>query len=256
MTVWLFGDSIFRGAVLDRFPDQYAPEAAAAEPLWPLRAPAETMNLLLGEEAVRLGGFTGLPDRVDKAARRLRTMLDAGTIAPGDMIVMLDVGPHACDPDRHEAQWRRLREAAAGAHRVRLVICEGFDGGARGETALRHDLAFGARSHNDAVAAAASSAAEEVGETRFLRLSAPLSAFDQALKKGFGIGAYRPDGVHLNVWGQLRLCALILAAALPGRRLDPGPLLALPPGVWEAAGAPATATADAMVRLALDSEGG
>ena len=37
MTVWLFGDSIFRGAVLAKFPDLHSKEEAAAEPLWSLR---------------------------------------------------------------------------------------------------------------------------------------------------------------------------------------------------------------------------
>ena len=104
MTVWLFGDSIFRGAAIGRFPEDYAPEEAAAEPLWPMRSPAAVMNLLLGEEAVAFGGVTGLPDGVDKAVRELSERLYWGPVAPADTLVFLDVGQHAEDPDVHEAQ--------------------------------------------------------------------------------------------------------------------------------------------------------
>lgn len=251
MTVWLFGDSIFRGAAIGRFPEDYSPEEAAAEPLWPMRSPATVMNLLLGEEAARFGGITGLPDGVDKAVRELSERLRSGVIAGSDTLVFLDVGRHAENPDVHQAQWRALRDAAATDYPIQLVMCGGFDNGARGRAACMHDRTIGERSANDAVRTAAVAPANHRGETRFLPLAASLQAFHHGLKRRFGVTAYRRDGVHLNVWGQLKLCALILDAALPGRTLDRARLEDVVAGRWAAMGARSPETALAMAGMAL-----
>ncbi len=255
MTLWLFGDSIFRGAALGRFPDEHSPAQIVAEPLWPLRSPAAVMNLMLGEEVVRHGGVTRLPGGVDKAAAALRRRFGPGGIGPSDTVVFLDVGPHAGDPDRHEAQWRTLRRAASGEHPVRLLMCGGFDHGARGKRMCQHDLVFGARSHNDAVRAAAEAEVDEAGATSFLDLSGPLNAHHHSMAERFSVGAYRPDGVHLNVWGQVRLCALVLAAAFPDRPLSATALLAFASGHWPAMGAGSRSDAAAMMRLSLAAGG-
>ena len=251
MTVWLCGDSIFRGAALDRFPDEYAAAEIEAEPLWPLRSPAAVMNLVLGEDLVRLGGVTGLPDTADKAALLLDRQLAAGEIGPADVIVFLDVGPHAQDPDQHERQWLALRTAAAGRHPVHLVMCGGFDDGARGRIDQMHDRPFGARSHNDAVRAAATAEGTFAGRTSFLDLAAPLAAFDRDIGGRFGGRAYQADGVHLTHWGQMRLCALILAAALPDRALDLGGLMGLVAERWRALGAASPEAAAGMAALSF-----
>ena len=256
MTVWLFGDSIFRGAAIGRFPEDYAPEEAAAEPLWPMRSPAAVMNLLLGEETVAFGGVTGLPDGVDKAVRELSERLYWGPVAPADTLVFLDVGQHAEDPDVHEAQWRALRQAAVADHPVRLIMCGGFDNGARGRAVCMHDRPINGRSANDALLAAATAPTDDRGVTCFLPLAAPLLAYHHRLKGRFGATAYRRDGVHLNVWGQLKLCALILDAALPAAPLDRGALEAFLAERWAAMGARSREAALAIGALALQAEAG
>ncbi len=208
MTVWLFGDSIFRGAAIGRFPEDYAPEEAAAEPLWPMRSPAAVMNLLLSEDVVAFGGVTGLPDGVDKAVRELSERLRAGAIGPADTLVFLDVGHHAEDPDVHEAQWRALlRQAAVAEHPVRLIMCGGFDNGPRGRAACMHDRPIGGRSANDAVRAAAAAPGGDRGDTRFLALAAPLRAYHHRLKVALrrgGLSPRRRPSQHLGAAEALR----------------------------------------------------
>src|SRR3954447_18244744 len=99
--MWLWGDRIFTGAAHRLSPPDHAPVQAAAEPLWPLRDVASTINLLVGWEAARFQGFTGLPRPPTITRFKLRRKLRRGDIAQGDSILMLDVGDHFCDPDKH-----------------------------------------------------------------------------------------------------------------------------------------------------------
>ena len=192
-----------------------------------------------------------MPEGVEKAARRLAAFLDSGAVGHGDTVVLLDVGHHAGDPDRHEAQWRTLRSVVVTERRLELVMCGGFDDGADGDPACQHDLAFEGRSHNDAVRAAATAAMATVGGTRFLELSPALRAFNHWTLERFGLGAYRRDGIHLNVWGQMRLCGLILDVAAPGRRRNAQAMQGVVDRIWSAAGAPSGAAAWEMTRRGL-----
>lgn len=218
VNVWLFGDSIFRGASVVHRPDLIDAEEARRVPLWPFRNPAAVMNLVLGGEVVRHGGRTRLPNGMKECSRELWALFDSGQFGPQDVIVMLDVGRHGGDPDAHEAAWRRLLQAALVGNPARVVICEGFDGGARGQLTHQYSHPFGARTMNDAIRAAALSGPE--GVVVFLPLAETLQRFDRWLAATCGVGAYRPDGIHLNVWGQFRLCGAVLPAALPARPVD------------------------------------
>ncbi len=209
------------------------------------------MNLILGEELVRLGGFIRLPGGAEKSARAIGRHLRSRQVSDGDSIVLLDVGEHGSDPDQREMQWLMLRRTLAAHSSVRPILCGGFDNGAAGRPSEMHDLKFGSRSHNDAIRAAAGATIEGVGPAAFLELSGPIAAFHRRLLAGFGVGAYHTDGVHLNVWGQLKLCTLILRAACPARALDPAPILELIDSLWAAMNAPSRAAAEDMVRLSF-----
>ncbi len=246
MTVWLFGDSVFRGAALAKFPDLYSAEEAAAEPLWPLRSPARVMNILLGEMVVRLGGNTGLPDRVEKCALKLEARIAQGGVAAGDQVVMLDIGRHFEDPDRHEAAWRRLRAAARPA---RVILCEAFGAGARGRREAQHDALYGARSHNDALKAAALAPGEDAAA--WLPLAAAIADFHETLGRCWSLSAFQKDEAHVTQWGQMRLAALIAQAAFPGRPLDGPRLAALAARLWRPLGAPDPASAAEIAALAV-----
>jgi hypothetical protein len=199
VTIWLFGDSIFRGS-----------STRSSKGLWPVRGPAPIIDLMLGAPTARLGGETAIPTEVAAAAARIQAMVERD-IGPDDVIVMLDVGLHSSDPDEHERQWLQLRRATA-AHAGLTIICEGFDNGAQGRRKLVHRKPIGARSPNDAVRAAATARLDQCGRTAFLPTLKPLARFHRWLVEHHGQRAYQADDVHLSYWGRGRLSWLILDA--------------------------------------------
>lgn len=218
MRLRLFGDSIFRGWAVVTRPDLLSEEEARAVPLWPLRAPAAVINLALGEEAAEMVRRLRLP-KFKGSARDIRTAVATGQIAPGDTVIMEDVGIHSRDPQAHQEGWTWLRAAATQDCDVRLLICEGFDDGAGGQETHQYDRQFGGRSMNQAMRAAALEPHPEwAGRTEFVPMSRPMTDYGRWLGERFGVAAYHPDGIHLNVWGQFRLCGVILGAVLPDAR--------------------------------------
>ena len=205
MTFWLFGDSIFAGVAFDV---KIKPRHA----IWPVRAPGPTIDLMLGEACTRFGGSTAIPSGVVEAAADIEAMVGR-EIGADDVIVMLDVGVHSFDADLHEAQWRQLR-AATRAHPGLTLICEGFEFGAGGRRRRIHSKPVrGGRSPNDAVRAAATAPMDQAGRTAFVPVFKPLLRFHHALARLYEPGGFWRDGIHLNFWGQARLCWLILDAA-------------------------------------------
>lgn len=94
--VHLFGDSIFRGWALKKFPDQYTEEEAEEDLLWPLRSPVSMLRMVSDRAYdVGYGGGTGLPTASTGAV--LQRML-SGDIHDGDIVVLEDAGDHSKDP--------------------------------------------------------------------------------------------------------------------------------------------------------------
>lgn len=182
MTVWLFGDSIFRGSRLDKLP-------CPAE----IRTPSTLLATLSGLEVRLHHRKLNVSEKPSKSAR----FISRCKIQPGDSVVLQDVGEHSQDPDQHEAGWRAVIEAAERPG-VRLLVLESFNGEAARHH--RYDVPFNGRTMNDAQRAA-------VNGATLVPLMEPLSAFQQQA----GVG-YLRDQVHLDVWGQLRLCRLITDA--------------------------------------------
>lgn len=217
--IWLWGDSIFTGSALGRKLRLFSEAEAAAEPMWPIRSPATTMNLLWGDDLVERGGQTGMPDEVDLRSSELRAAIFSGQIQPGDSIVFLDVGHHCCNPARHEALWDRLRRAAIDQVPVNLFMCTGFDNVDRSRPPfssqpaepLMHDLLFGDRSHNDAIRAAATVEVGGPGTTTLVEIGAAISELHRDLV-AVGATAYRPDNIHLNLLGQTGLSIMLCRA--------------------------------------------
>ncbi len=217
----LFGDSIFRGSAVTMRPDLKDEVRAAKVPLWPLRSPASVMNLVLGGASVSVAGQLRLPEGIKASLRDLQSAFESGTLGPDDVLIMLDVGEHKVDPDAHEDAWRQLRRAATRERPTRLLICEGFDNGAGGKLAYRYDVVFGRRSINQAIRdAALEPQPTYVGSTEFVPLSQPIARYHRWLDERFGVSAYRSDGIHLNVWGQFRLCGGLLGAVFPQASFD------------------------------------
>jgi tetratricopeptide (TPR) repeat protein len=205
MKLHLFGDSVFRGEKTDIWQDP-------APSLRVLQSPAAVINLVVGRSFAAMAGPTGFPEIVEEAADRLSAALGSGQIAPGDALAFLDVGPHSMDTARHEADWLRLRRAATAEHDVRLVMCSGFDNGARGLRDHQHEALLDGRSPNDAVRSAALAPGRFTGTTRFLDVATPLKDLHATLSPRFGLSPYFHDRVHLTAWGQIFLALLILGA--------------------------------------------
>lgn len=246
MTLWLFGDSIFHGYGFQR-------KIAAYEPVWPVRAPAPMIELMVGEPYAILAGLTSIPDHVDDAAARLEAMVGR-IIGPADVILMLDVGGHSYDPDLHERQWLQLR-AAVRAHAGLTLICEGFDGGAGGKKRQIHSRPIGERSPNDAVRAAATAPMDQAGRTRFVPVSEPLLRYHNALRRLGEAGCFWADGVHLNVWGLARLCWLILDALGRADAQAVARWRAFAETNWGELGAPDAARAARMAEMSCEAPG-
>lgn len=244
--LWLFGDSIFLGTGLARAPAAFTKAEIAKEPLWPLRSPSSTINFLLrdagrfanGEasHAAVMAGTTGLPDDLPRCAALTREFMRSGVVLPGDVVAMLDSGPHACDPDLHESQWAQLRAAVTESLETRLLMLSVPDqlhrrrhtrryGDAPREV-LMHNAPFAGsqtryvRTHNDAMRDAAIERAAHMGSTSFVELSERMTEWETKVAVN-GLTCFHKDGFHLSMWGQLRLCGLLLSRAWSGLRLTP-----------------------------------
>lgn len=214
MRLRLFGDSILRGHTVVTRPDLMTSEEATAVPLWPVRSPYSVINLLFGAEVAQFVGRLKLPGVRDSVGSVRQARL-SGEIRPDDTVIMLDVGPHCGDPDALEHAWRRLRAEVTKADPFRLLICEGFDNGAGGRETHIYERPIGGRSMNDAIRSAATEPQPTwAGRTEFVPLAQGLADYHRWLKARFGLSGYDHDDVHLTVWGQFRLCALLLRAAL------------------------------------------
>lgn len=247
MTLWFFGDSIFAGACFDV---KVKPRHA----MWPVRAPGPMIDFMLDEPCTQLAGKTQIPGAVDEAAAGIAAMVGR-EIGPSDVIVMLDVGLHGMDPDLHERQWLTLR-AGARAHPGLTLICEGFEFGAGGRKKHTHSKPIaGGRSPNDAVRAAATAPMDQAGRTAFVPVFKPLLRYHHAAAGVHAPGGFWQDGVHLNVWGQGRLCWLILDAI--GRAEAPAASRwrSFAETHWSALGAPDPATAARLAQLACEPPG-
>jgi hypothetical protein len=247
MTLWLFGDSIFAGACFDV---KVKPRHA----MWPVRAPGPMIDVILGEACTQTGGQTSIPNGVDEAAAHIEAMVGR-EIGPSDIIVMLDVGLHSYDPELHEQQWLKLR-AGARAHPGPTLICEGFDLGAQGRKRHIHSRPIrGGRSPNDAVRAAATRPMDEAGRTAFAPVCEPLLRYHRAAARCYAPGGFWQDGVHLNVWGQGRLCWLILEALGRADAAAMSRWRSFAETHWSALAAPDQATASRLAELACEPAG-
>jgi hypothetical protein len=211
--LWMIGDSIFRGLGLGKYPDEFTPEEIAAESRWPFRSPAATINhFLQGRPFVAcFAGTIGRPRPTADSLRWIDYLVTERMIREGDFVVFLDVGEHGSDPDDHEQHWLSLRRAIVERAPVTLIVCTGFDNFAsRNQAALpttkhlfMYDLAFGDRSHNDAICAAAQAPVNAIGKTLLFEPKVFLEPSD-----------YHADAIHLNLKGQTKLSLELLLFVL------------------------------------------
>lgn len=193
--IFMFGDSIMRGAALGFFKDR-ATEEQSHNPCIDNHSPAATVRNF-GRTAV-YAGAVGQPSSASSAVLRYRKLLAQKIIRPGDVIVMEDAGRHDGDPARYLENWLKIGHVFddAGVTLVMMTIPDDIKldvlGGEPADL-YRFSVPFNGMSHNDAtVAAAAALGAVLIDYQKIVRL--------------------RDDGIHPDISGQTILVTQIMSA--------------------------------------------
>jgi hypothetical protein len=198
--VHLAGDSIFRGYALRRFSEEVSP----GDPLWDFRSPWSMANLICEENGIA-ARFSYYPAQsfVDaKLSKRLVAYIKSGLVQSGDWLVLEDGGCHGSQPDALQASLSALMDRInrSGVKRGVLTM---FDY-PPAPLDCQFDAKFGGRSINDAIRAAATASGAAC-----LDMNAQMDAWKDAVENA-GLPIMHADGIHPNVWGQLRLVGCLM----------------------------------------------
>lgn len=216
--VHLYGDSIMRGAALGKFEDGDDP-LDPADPLYAFRSPASMANWALSHN--------GRAERVAYcgpiSATTIQSRIASGIIRAGDTVVLEDAGAYEAGPNAYYSFWWSVRQAAS-ASGVTLVMMSMFDycTGQNMACSMQYDIAVGTQGTlNDATRRAALVTANPVNASgsalnatlRFIDMNWIMDAWRNSALSVDGVDVMRGDGVHPNVWGQMKMVQHMLAAA-------------------------------------------
>lgn len=216
--IHLYGDSIARGYALKQFAD----EVSSSHPMYGFRSIAAMANALLADNGlphvVAYGGLalTYVDGGYVSGAATIRARVSSGVIRSGDVVVIEDAGEHSCDPDEYEALMLDVRRAVTERHDVTCILMSMFDYQVPPNSLppqYQFDYPFGGRSMNDATRAAAAAQIAAVGQTLYLDMNAIMDQWRGSAMRADGVEVMHPDGIHPNVWGQMRMTGEILKAA-------------------------------------------
>jgi hypothetical protein len=203
ITLHLCGDSIARGFGLGTFASKVPP----SHPLYVFRAIWSMGNVVLEENNIAariahvpIGLQDGSPpwELLERVSRR--------TIRSGDWVFFEDAGPHGSEPDEYESNWNGMLQSAAGPgiHRALLTM---FDY-PPAPLEARYDVSFKGRTMNDVNRAAA-----QANGAVLVDSNKSMDAWVAFARQTDGASVMHPDGVHPNVWGQLRMLKDLLITA-------------------------------------------
>ncbi len=200
-TIHIPGDCIIRGWGLGIAADA----VPVSNPLYPFRSVWSIANELLEENgAPARAAWFSLPSPTWPGGAGVvsyRVGLDA---QPGDFVLFQDAGNHNSDPDAYQAAVEACLDAAAKPG-VSVGIMTTFDY-SPAPADCQFDLEFNGRTINDAIRAAASARSAPV-----LDMNAKMDGWRASALSGDGVAVMHPDGIHPNVWGQIRMVGAILA---------------------------------------------
>lgn len=220
--VHLRGDSISRGLALGQFEDGDDP-LDPANPLYQLRSIASMANWALE--------INGRPERFAYAggvdAEDIAFRIAQGTCKPGDTVVLEDAGFVTCGVAAYYAFLKDARVAAVQSG-IPCVMMTMFDYLAAGfNEPAQFDLVHSngpadSGTLNDAVRKAATVNADAVqpngalsptwARTHFIDMNAIMDSKRASALATDGVELMRNDGIHPNVWGQMRMVQQIMAA--------------------------------------------
>jgi hypothetical protein len=214
--VFMFGDSISRGYGLGVFADN--PALTSAHPLWVFRSIAATANAALAansrnERFAYCGGLS---------ATDIGDLITANVIKSTDLVIVEDAGDYAGTVNDYYSLMFGVRVATAGAG-VPVAFITMFDYCESANMACSIDAEYDkirtGGTWNDATRRAATITNNPVFGSAF---AAPTSLIDMNwlmdVWRGAAIGTdgvdvMNTDGVHPNVWGQLKMTQHYLAVA-------------------------------------------
>lgn len=216
--IHLYGDSIARGFALKQFAD----EVSSSHPMYGFRSIAAMANALLADNGlphvVAYGGLalTYVDGGYATGINGIKARVASGVIRSGDVVVIEDAGAHGCDPDEYEAVLLDLRRAVTGSHDVTCILMSMFEYQIPPNSvppSYQWDHRFGGRSMNDAIRAAAEAELDAVGQTLFLDMNSAMDQWRYSAMSIDGVEVMHSDGIHPNVWGQMRMTGEILKIA-------------------------------------------
>lgn len=216
--VHLYGDSIFRGAALGQFEDGDN-ALDPAHPLYAFRSPASMANWALShnnrpERFAYCGGIS---------PSNITARIASGVIRAGDFVVLEDAGAYEAGPNAYYSFWWSVRQAANAAG-VTVVMMSMFEycTGSNMACSMQFDAQMmGQGTLNDATRRAALVTANPVNASgnaltspvRFIDMNWVMDAWRNSALSVDGVDVMRGDGVHPNVWGQMKMVQHILAVA-------------------------------------------
>ena len=184
-------------------------------PMWVLSSPWRMANAVLRENGVpanvyfsRALTFSSYVSPTNEVTPgtimdTLTAELAAGEILPGDWLIFQQAGPHGSDPDAHQAAAEGVLEAAT-AEGVNRAVMTAFDYPPTA-SASQYDTVFGARTINQATEAAAAATGTPV-----IDMNAIMDAYRTATLAADGLSPMYGDGIHANVWGQMKMTGAML----------------------------------------------
>lgn len=210
--IGLHGDSLTRGNALGVFEDAVSP----SDPLYDFRSPEAMANLALSTNGrSERVAWIGSLDASNIAARV------AGTYRTGDLVVCEDAANPSLSLKSYRSLWLNCRFAAISAG-IEFAGMTMFDysilNSSLGDNTdnqfdfIRSDGEL--RTYNDAIRSALSAdPGSFTGRTQILDMDEYINAWRANAFYVDGLEVMNQDGIHMNVWAQLRYTARILEAA-------------------------------------------
>lgn len=212
--IWLYGDSISRGFATGTFTDLMSP----TDPLFQFASIANMADMALSENGVINQAIVVYAGNI--SAADIGAKFASGLIRSGDVVVVEDAAVPsasiATTPDQYRDWWLTIRDAATRYHDVTLVMMTMFDYCHDGNLACTTTNQFdtvqsGGKTWNDAIREAASADPDDyVGQTLLIDMNAAMDNWRSSALSLDGIDVMHGDGIHPNVWGQMKMVGLIL----------------------------------------------
>ena len=226
----LYGDSISRGAALGKFEDGSDP-LDPAHPLYAFRSIEATANWAL-EHNGRNERFVYCGNIIPRV---IKARVASGLIRPGDVIILEDAGDYAEGPRSYYQFWSSTRRALSESS-ITLVMMTMFDYCEDGNLAcsMQFDAIVGTQGTlNDATRRAANITDNPVrpnghsqnGNFRFIDMNWIMDDWRRSALTIDGVDVMSRDGVHPNIWGQMKMTQhYLIAAGLDRYIVDVSPL--------------------------------